>query len=90
MDILSDLIWVQTVYKGYQQMAKVAASKERVKNQIMLYISCESSAGRRFVCNISIIFHKNEIYHYLISAVVVLGALRVNCVQVYYIDILKF
>ena len=29
--ILSVLIWVQTVCKGYQQMIKVAASKERVK-----------------------------------------------------------
>ena len=30
-DILSVLIWVQTVCKGYQQMTKVATSKERVK-----------------------------------------------------------
>ena len=30
-DILSVLIWVQTVCKGYQQMTKVAASLERVK-----------------------------------------------------------
>ena len=29
-DILSILIWVQTVSKGYQQMKKVMASKERV------------------------------------------------------------
>ena len=29
-DILSVLIWVQTVCKGYQQMTKVATSKERV------------------------------------------------------------
>ena len=28
---MSVLIWVQTVCKGYQQMTKVAASKERVK-----------------------------------------------------------
>ena len=25
------LVWVQTVCKGYQQMAKAAATKERVK-----------------------------------------------------------
>ena len=31
-DVLSDLIWVQIVCKGYQQMTKVAASKERVKH----------------------------------------------------------
>ena len=30
-DILSVLMWVQTVCKGYQQTTKVAASKERVK-----------------------------------------------------------
>ena len=29
-DILSGLIWVQTICKGYQQMTKVATSKERV------------------------------------------------------------
>ena len=29
-DILLVLIWVQTVYKGYQQTTKVSASKERV------------------------------------------------------------
>ena len=28
--MLSVLIWVQTVCKGYQQMTKVAASKKRV------------------------------------------------------------
>ena len=27
------LIWVQTVYKGYHQTTKVAASRERVKKQ---------------------------------------------------------
>ena len=31
--ILLLLIWVQTVCKGYQQMTKVAASKERVKKK---------------------------------------------------------
>ena len=31
LDPDKDLIWVQTVCKGYQQMTKVAASKERVK-----------------------------------------------------------
>ena len=29
-DILSVLIWVQTVCSGYQQMTKVAASRDRV------------------------------------------------------------
>ena len=29
-DIMSVLIWVQSICKGYQQMTKVAASKERV------------------------------------------------------------
>ena len=33
------LIWVQTVWKGYQQMTKVPASKERVMTfaQVVLY-----------------------------------------------------
>ena len=30
-DLLSVLIWFQTVCKGYQQATKVAASKERLK-----------------------------------------------------------
>ena len=30
-DVLSVLIWVQTICKGYQQTTKVAADKERVK-----------------------------------------------------------
>ena len=30
-DILSGLIWVQTVCKGYQQIAKVTVSKEEFK-----------------------------------------------------------
>ena len=30
-DIMSVLIWVQTVSKGYQETTKVAASKERIK-----------------------------------------------------------
>ena len=35
-DILSVLLWVQTVCKGYQQQTKVAASKERVESWIFL------------------------------------------------------
>ena len=31
---LSGVIWAKTVCKGYQQMAKVAASKERVKSMV--------------------------------------------------------
>ena len=31
-DVLSVLTWVQTVCKGYQQMAKVAASKDKVNS----------------------------------------------------------
>ena len=30
-NVLLVLIWVQAVFKGYQQMTKVVASKERVK-----------------------------------------------------------
>ena len=33
-DLLSDLIWVQTVCKGYQQTIKVAARKERVMKNV--------------------------------------------------------
>ena len=29
-DISSDLEWVQTAFKGYQQMTKITASMERV------------------------------------------------------------
>ena len=32
-DIVLVLIWVQTVFKGYQQMTKVATSKKRVNIQ---------------------------------------------------------
>ena len=32
-NVLSGLIWVQTVCKGYQQMTKVATSGERVRGQ---------------------------------------------------------
>ena len=35
-DILLGLIWIQTVYKDYQQMAKIAASKKRGKLSLML------------------------------------------------------
>ena len=38
-DILSVLIWVQTLCKGYQQTTKVAASKERVKSIVTETIS---------------------------------------------------
>ena len=38
MDILSVLIWVQTVCIGYQQMTKVAASNE--KNILINYNKC--------------------------------------------------
>ena len=37
-DILSVLIWVQNVCKGYQQTTKVAASKERVNNPRQAHI----------------------------------------------------
>ena len=36
-DILSVLIWVQTVCKGYQQTTKVAASKGRVGKILKAY-----------------------------------------------------
>ena len=35
-DVMSVLVWVQTVYKIYQQMTKVAASKERVRVAIII------------------------------------------------------
>ena len=35
-DILSGLIWVQTVYKGYQQTTKVVVSGQRVKTEQLL------------------------------------------------------
>ena len=45
IDILSVLIWVQTVCKGYQQMRKVATSKERLK-PVLLLIKSVSYLGR--------------------------------------------
>ena len=39
-DILSGLVWVQTVCKGYQQMTKVAASWQKViKNNFLILLS---------------------------------------------------
>ena len=43
-NILSVLIWVETVCKGYQQTAKVASSKERV-NSIKLLITQNGNCG---------------------------------------------
>ena len=43
-DILSVLIWVQTVSKDYQQITKVAASKEKV-NLFYCYLRDSSDAG---------------------------------------------
>ena len=34
-DVLSGLIWVQTVCKDYQQMTKVAAGRQRVKKLLL-------------------------------------------------------
>ena len=34
-DVLSGLIWVQIVCKGYQQMTKVATSREGVNSKIL-------------------------------------------------------
>ena len=36
-DVSSVLIWVQTVVKGYLQMKKVTASKEKVKRLMWLF-----------------------------------------------------
>ena len=35
LHVLSGLLWVQTVCKGYQQMTKVALSKERVECEVL-------------------------------------------------------
>ena len=40
---LSGLSWVQTVCKSYQQTAKVAASKERVKSVVLFYLLVSSA-----------------------------------------------
>ena len=37
-DILSVLIWIQTVWKGYKQLTKVIASKERVRGKSKSYM----------------------------------------------------
>ena len=39
-DILSILIWVQTVCKGYQQIINVAASRVKVNNTIADQCAC--------------------------------------------------
>ena len=36
-DILSVLIWVQTVYKGYQRTTKVPASKKELNTHVDVY-----------------------------------------------------
>ena len=47
--ILSVLIWVQTVCKGYQQVTKVATCKERVKrpnlSEVILLIDLKMTAA---------------------------------------------
>ena len=48
MDVLSVLILVLTVYKGYQQMTKVAASKEGVK--IVFLLCCVNYAKLLINC----------------------------------------
>ena len=50
IQIRTILIWVQTVYKGYQQTTKVAASKERVK----LFLSLSLSLSLSLLVNVSI------------------------------------
>ena len=40
MDLLSVLIWVQTVCKGYQHYDKIAAGKESVKASIAALAEC--------------------------------------------------
>ena len=50
-DILSGLIWVQTVCKGYQQITKVAPSEQRVKynfNNLLILLSKLISFGSNF------------------------------------------
>ena len=37
-DLLSGLIWVQTVCKGYQQTTKVATNKERVESVLAWHL----------------------------------------------------
>ena len=45
--ILSGLIWIQTVYKSYQQITKIAASRQRVPhfNKIAVWRTAISAAA---------------------------------------------
>ena len=45
ISILSVLIWVQTVCKGYQQMTKVSTSKERLSQSFNMnaQLSCKAN-----------------------------------------------
>ena len=49
-NILSVLIWVQTVCKGYQQTTKLTASKEGVKGVIKYFGHCIFDLGFVYCC----------------------------------------
>ena len=51
---MSVLIWDQTVFKGYQQMTKVVASKQRVKS--IPFTECPST-GYVLSCVVTILLH---------------------------------
>ena len=45
-DILSSLVWVQTVCKGYQRTTKVASSRQRVDNGFMMWMKNSVDPGQ--------------------------------------------
>ena len=60
-NLLSDLIWVQTVCKGYQQTTKAAASKEGVNVGPVIWVPLLGFMVLRNECNIKVIISQHLI-----------------------------
>ena len=64
-DVLSVLIWVQTVCKCYQQTTIVAASEERVNNNwkdVLMQPFIDSAETKELNCVLIALFADNTIY----------------------------
>ena len=63
---MSVLLWVQTVCKGYQQMTKVATSKDRVTwihTESGLYESMQITPGLCFICAETLVVKSMDFYY---------------------------
>ena len=91
-DILSGLIWVQTVCKGYQQMSKVAASEQRVQYRATCWCVgytvknwYQFLTTREYLVPIRHVFHTN-ISHFVKKTHVHVVKLYVACMRILHID----